>query len=156
MLDFVLVFSLAKLVFDDEMCGQALHFVREMKPVDDLPTEPLVRQLMQDDHLVTAKHTLEHWPQELYLTSPVVDRENRESWVEKGRAELYPRACDEVERRLAAYEPVETDPKLDAELRRIILAGLASQTTLPETPPPQEPRPASPAPRRDRRRRRRG
>jgi trimethylamine--corrinoid protein Co-methyltransferase len=156
MLDFVLVFSLAKLVFDDEMCGQALHFVREMKPVDDLPTEPLVRQLMQDDHLVTAKHTLEHWPQELYLTSPVVDRENRESWVEKGRAELYPRACDEVERRLVAYEPVETDPKLDAELRRIILAGLASQTTLPETPPPQEPRPASPAPRRDRRRRRRG
>ena len=156
MLDFVLVFSLAKLVFDDEMCGQALHFVREMKPVDDLPTEPLVRQLMQDDHLVTAKHTLEHWPQELYLTSPVVDRENRESWVEKGRAELYPRACDEVERRLVAYEPVETDPKLDAELRRIILAGLASQTTMPETPPPQEPRPASPAPRRDRRRRRRG
>jgi trimethylamine:corrinoid methyltransferase-like protein len=111
---------------------------------------------MQDDHLVTAKHTLEHWPQELYLTSPVVDRENRESWVEKGRAELYPRACDEVERRLVAYEPVETDPKLDAELRRIILAGLASQTTMPETPPPQEPRPASPAPRRDRRRRRRG
>ena len=29
MLDFLLVFSLPKLVFDDEMCGQALHFVRE-------------------------------------------------------------------------------------------------------------------------------
>jgi len=154
MLDFVLVFSLAKLVFDDEMCGQALHFVREMKPLDDLPTDQLVRQLMQDDHLITAKHTLEHWPQELYLTSPVVDRENRESWTEKGSPELYPRACEEVERRLAAYEPVETDPKLDEELRRIVLAGLASQETLPEIPSPPERRPPSPA--RGRRRRRRG
>ena len=30
MLDFLLVFSLPKLVFDDEMCGQALRFVREV------------------------------------------------------------------------------------------------------------------------------
>ena len=37
MLDFLLVFSLPKLVFDDEMCGQALRFVREVKPLDDLP-----------------------------------------------------------------------------------------------------------------------
>ena len=37
MLDFLLVFSLPKLVFDDEMCGQALHFVREVQPLDDLP-----------------------------------------------------------------------------------------------------------------------
>ena len=32
MLDFLLVFSLPKLVFDDEMCGQALRFVREVVP----------------------------------------------------------------------------------------------------------------------------
>ena len=39
MLDFLLVFSLPKLVFDDEMCGQALRFVREVEPLDDLPVE---------------------------------------------------------------------------------------------------------------------
>src|SRR4029077_6357118 len=33
MLDFVLVFCLAKLVFDDEMCGQALQFVRDVHPI---------------------------------------------------------------------------------------------------------------------------
>ena len=32
MLDFVLTFSLPKLVFDNEVCGQALHFVREIEP----------------------------------------------------------------------------------------------------------------------------
>ncbi len=46
MLDFLLVFSLPKLVFDDEMCGQALHFVREMKVLDDLPTTDLVQELL--------------------------------------------------------------------------------------------------------------
>ena len=37
MLDFVLTFSLPKLVFDNEVCGQALHFCRELRPLDDLP-----------------------------------------------------------------------------------------------------------------------
>jgi len=135
MLDFVLVFSLPKLVFDDEMCGQALHFVRETRPLDDLPAEPLVQRLLEEQHLITAPHTLEHWPRELYLTGPVVDRENRENWIRKGSKDLAGRACDEVERRLAAYRPVGTDPRLDAEMRRIIRAGLASQDALPELPP---------------------
>jgi trimethylamine--corrinoid protein Co-methyltransferase len=139
MLDFVLVFSLAKLVFDDEMCGQALHLVRETRELDDLPTAPLVREVLKDSHLITSPHTLKHWPQELYLTSPVVDRDNRETWIKNGSRDLWRRACDEVERRLAAYVPVETDPRLEEELRRIIRAGLRSQETLPEVKPATPP-----------------
>ena len=37
MLDYTIAFSLPKLVLDDELCGQALHFVREVALVDDLP-----------------------------------------------------------------------------------------------------------------------
>ena len=36
MLDFVLTFSLPKLVFDNEVCGQSLHFV-EIEIKGDLP-----------------------------------------------------------------------------------------------------------------------
>ena len=75
MLDFLLVFSLPKLVFDDEMCGQALRFVRDVKPVDDLPVAELIDQLMADQHLIMAPHTMAHWPEELYLPSAIVDRE---------------------------------------------------------------------------------
>ena len=46
MLDYVLTFSLEKLVFDDELCGQALHFCRDLKVLEDLPTVGLVRQLL--------------------------------------------------------------------------------------------------------------
>jgi trimethylamine--corrinoid protein Co-methyltransferase len=139
MLDFLLVFSLPKLVFDDEMCGQALRFVREIKPVDDLPVGQLIDQLMADQHLIMAEHTMAHWPSELYLPSPVVGRDNRENWLKAGAKDTYQRSIDEVERRLAAYRPVETDAAIDAELRRIIASGLESQTELPFIAPAAQP-----------------
>ena len=140
MLDFLLVFSLPKLVFDDEMCGQALRFVREVRPLDDLPVSDLVDRLMADQHLIMAPHTTANWPTELYLPSPVIERDNREAWLQAGGKDLYARAADEVDRRLARYRPVETDAAVDAELRRIMLAGLEAQTELPFVPPAPEPR----------------
>ncbi len=138
MLDYVLTFSLPKLVFDNEVCGQCLHFVREIRVLEDLPAMGLVEHLRQNDHLITAPHTLKYWPQELYLTDPVIDRENRENWVKTGSKELYQRACEQVERRLAAYVPFDTDAAADAEMRRLIMAGLREQTELPVLPPPPE------------------
>ncbi len=139
MLDFLLVFSMPKLVFDDEMCGQALRFVREIEPKDDLPVGPLIDQLMADQHLIMAEHTTAHWPTELYLPSAIVDRDNREQWLNSGGKDTYQRACDEVDARLARYRPLETDPAIDAELRRIIRSGLVDQTELPFIPPAAEP-----------------
>jgi trimethylamine--corrinoid protein Co-methyltransferase len=158
MLDFVLTFSLPKLVFDNEVCGQALHFVREIEVLDDLPTEHLVESLLREDHLITAPHTLQHWPGQLYLTDPVIDRLNRENWQEQGEKDLLQRATDEVERRLAAYQSIETDPAINEALRAMIKSGLESQQQLPELPPPPAPvKAAAPAGRRGRpgRRRRR-
>ena len=97
MLDFVLTFSLPKLVFDNEVCGQCLHFVRDMNVIEDLPAQHLVADLRANDHLITSPHTLKHWPKELYLTDPVIDRENRETWKKAGSQELYQRTCEEVE-----------------------------------------------------------
>lgn len=145
MLDFVLTYSLPKLIFDNEVCGQCLHFVREIQTLGDLPTGDLVSDLMRDDHLITSPHTLEHWPQELYLTNPVIDRENREAWEKTGSIDLEQRANAEVERRLASYEPLATDPEIDKAMRETIMAGFESQEKLPDLPPPPDkPPPAAP------------
>ena len=156
MLDFVLTFSLPKLVFDNEICGQALHFVREIEPLDDLPTMGLVEHLMKEDHLITAPHTIEHWPHELYMTGPVIDRLNRETWEEAGSMQLYDRACAEVEERLANYMPFDTDPAIDTAMRELVIDGLVDQEKLPELPPAAEtPKPKAIAGRRGRAGRRR-
>lgn len=137
MLDYVLTFSLPKLVYDDDLCGQALHFVREIAPLDDLPTIDLAREVMAEQHLITAAHTMTHWPQELHMPSPVTDRENRENWAKAGGKDLLQRATDEVERRLAACEPPETDPMLAAEMQRIITLGMSTPAPLPNVPAPR-------------------
>ncbi len=139
MLDFVLTFSLQKLVFDNEICGQCLHFLRPIEVLEDLPANNLVEEIMRNDHLITSPHTLKHWPKELYLTGPVIDRENREAWQEAGSKDMIQRATEEVERRLAAYQPIETDAAIDKAMREIVIAGMREQTSLPEIPPPPEP-----------------
>jgi trimethylamine--corrinoid protein Co-methyltransferase len=139
MLDFLLVFSLPKLVYDDAMCGQVLHFVREVRPLGDLPVDDLIDQLMADQHLIMAPHTTEHWPEELFLPAPVIDRDNREAWLKAGGKDIAERAADEVDRRLGAYRQLETDPALEAELQRIIRSGLVDQVDLPLVPPAPEP-----------------
>ncbi len=139
MLDYVLTFSLPKLVYDDDLCAQALHFVREVKPLDDLPTIDLAREVMAEQHLITAEHTMTHWPQELHMPSTVTDRENRENWARQGGKDLLQRATDEVERRLAAYEPLETDPLVVAELEKIITGGMSEAAPLPVVPAPRRP-----------------
>jgi len=155
MLDFVLTFSLPKLVFDNEVCGQALHFCREIRPLDDLPSQHLVDHLMKEGHLITAAQTLEHWPRELYLTDPVIDRTTRDTADKTKGPDLVARATEQVDRRLAAYTPIETDPAIDAAMRELILAGLESQDRLPELPPPPEGAPAGAASGRRKSRRRR-
>jgi trimethylamine--corrinoid protein Co-methyltransferase len=138
MLDFLLVFSLPKLVLDDELCGQALRFVREVEPVEDLPTRALVDEVLSQQHLIMAEHTTRHWPEELYLPGRVFDRDNRENWAKAGAHDANRRAIAEVERRLASYQAIETDPAVEAEMDRIIRSGLTSQTDLPVIPPPPD------------------
>ncbi len=134
LLDYVLVFSMEKLVFDNELCGQALHFVRELKALEDLPTVDLVRELLAEEHLLTASHTLEHWPSELYLPGATFDRYTREDWVKHGKVSLAERAHEEVERRLSCYASAGIDPAVEKAMRRIITAECPS-ATLPEVPP---------------------
>ncbi len=136
MLDYVLTFSLEKLVFDDELCGQALHFCRDLKVMDDLPTVDLVRQLLGEKHLLTAPHTLNYWPKELYLPGAVFDRSNRESWMQEGSKNLEQRVKAEVERLLSAYTSPPIDPLIDAEMIRLIRAGMVTDEPLPQTLPP--------------------
>jgi trimethylamine---corrinoid protein Co-methyltransferase len=138
MLDFVLVFSLPKLIFDNEMCGQALRLARRLSVVEDLPITELVNSQLQEAHLITAPHTLAHWPEHLYMPNPVIDRKNRETWQRDGEKSLWARAVDEVARRLAAYHPIETDPAADAEMRRVIRSGMGGEAILAYVPPAAE------------------
>ncbi|MCB0081626.1 MAG: trimethylamine methyltransferase family protein, partial [Caldilineaceae bacterium] len=153
LLDYVMVFSLPKLVFDNELCGQLHHFLRDVTPLEDLPTIDLVRAQLAEEHMVTANHTLKYWQQQLYLPSTVYDRKNRENWEQAGSKKLWARVVAEAEARLAAYEPLATEPTIDREMRRLIQTGMETARPLPTITPAPKPQPRT-TPRRQRRRRR--
>ena len=155
MLDYLLAFSLPKLLFDDEMCGQALHFIREILPVDDLPALDLARELLSEEHLITSEHTLQHWQDQLYFPGDVVDRQNRDNWTKQGQRKLPERAKSEVEYGLLAYESIDTNPKAIGEMRRLLELGMSEEMPLPAVPvPTTKPHKSSTEIRRRRRRKR--
>jgi len=116
MLDYVNCFSLEKLVFDDEVAAHALRFVRPVEVREDLPTGPLIEQLLADKHLLTAEHTLEHWREELYLPGPMVDRTNWDQWEQQGSLDGRGRARVIIEEKLDAYDVAEVDADVRREL----------------------------------------
>ncbi len=134
MLDYVLVFSLAKLVLDNELCGQALHFVRDLRPADGARAIDLARELIADGHLLAAEHTLQHWPAQLHLPNKVIDRAGRDKWEREGRPDLMKRATAEVRKGLAAFNVPQLDEHLNRELIKIIRSGMMNELRLPEIP----------------------
>jgi trimethylamine---corrinoid protein Co-methyltransferase len=104
MLDYVNCFSLEKLVFDDEVVAHARRFVRPVEVRDDLPTLELISELVREQHLLMAEHTLAHWPQELYLPGPMIDRSNWDQWTEQGSQDWRARANAVIDAKLAEYE----------------------------------------------------
>jgi trimethylamine--corrinoid protein Co-methyltransferase len=119
MLDYVNCFSLEKLVFDDEVVAHANRFVRPVEVRDDLPTQPLIDELVRDKHLMMSEHTLEHWPEELYLPGPMIDRTNWDQWKEAGSKTFRDRAADAIAECLENYEVDPLEEKLHQEIREL-------------------------------------
>ncbi len=134
MLDFVNLFSLQKLVFDDELAAHALFLTREMAVVEDVPLDDFVRTVEEEGHVLTWEHTLKHWPHHLYLPGPALDRTNREQWQklpEDWRSEAA-RLRHLVEQAIADYQGPPVDEARHAEMRRILQAAVGDDVSLPE------------------------
>ena len=121
MLDYVNCFSLEKLMFDDEVVAHALRFLRPVEVKQDLPTAELIEELREEKHLLTSEHTLEYWPQELYLPGPMVDRTNWDQWGEQGSPRWRDRALAQIEERLSEYEEPPLPAELHADIREMFV-----------------------------------
>ena len=120
MLDFVNCFSFEKLVFDDEIVAHAKRFVRPVEVREDLPTGELIAELVRDRHLLTSEHTLAHWPDELYMPGPTLDRTNWDQWAEQGSRDWRARANEVIDETLAAYEVEPLEERIHGEIRDLI------------------------------------
>jgi trimethylamine--corrinoid protein Co-methyltransferase len=119
MLDYVNCFSLEKLAFDDEVVAHAKRFARPIEVRQDLPTQQLIDELVESKHLMMSEHTLEHWPDELYLPGPMVDRTNWDQWKADGEKTFRDRAAEVISECVSNYDLEPLDSKLHSEIRNL-------------------------------------
>ena len=134
MLDFESCFSLEKLVIDAEIVGMAKRLVVGMVERETPLALEIIRQVGHAGNFLSTPHTRRWFREELFIPSPVVDRDFRRNWEAKGSLDVTERAHRRVEEIIAAYEPQEPPAEVVRELEAITLraAQAAGMDRLPE------------------------
>ncbi len=121
MLTFESCQSLEKLVIDNEICGMAKRLIEGINPRTDPLAEDLLHgDIYQGDHFLTSPTTMKWFKEEFFHPGSVIDRDNKDVWLEKGATTAEERAHKEVERILASHKPLSLPEKIDRELVRIM------------------------------------
>ncbi|MFN8574975.1 MAG: trimethylamine methyltransferase family protein, partial [Gemmatimonadaceae bacterium] len=81
---------------------------------------PLMDELVRDKHLLMSEHTLAHWPEELYLPGPMVDRTNWDQWEVQGSRDWRARALEVIDETLGAYDLEPLPSAITAEIQGLI------------------------------------
>ena len=121
MLDFESCFSLEKLVIDAEVAGMAKRLVAGIVERETPLALDIIRQVGHAGNFLTTPHTRRWFREELFIPSPVVDRDFRRTWEEKGGLDVTERAHRRVEEVIAAYEPQPLPHEVTRELEAITL-----------------------------------
>jgi trimethylamine---corrinoid protein Co-methyltransferase len=136
MLDFVNCFSLEKLVLDNEICGMTQRLLKGIEPKEDFPTLPHYRELLENQYLLSSKHTLKYFKEEHFIPGKTIDRATHPRWEEAGSKTLGERARSEIEKYIDAYTPNGLSPETKQNMTEIINAEAhrCGMEKLPECP----------------------
>jgi len=94
----------------------------------------IIRQVGHAGNFLSTPHTRRWFREELFIPSPVVDRDFRRNWEAKGSLDIAERAHQRVEAIISAYEPKGLPAEVVRELETITLraAQAAGMDRLPE------------------------
>jgi len=133
MLDFESCFSLEKLAIDAEIVGMAKRLVAGMVERETPLALEVIRQVGHAGNFLGIPHTRRWFREELFIPSPVVDRDFRRNWEAQGSLDVAERAHRRVAQVVAAYESQEPPAEVVRELGAITLraAQAAGMDRLP-------------------------
>jgi len=133
MLDFESCISLEKLVIDVEIIGMAKRLIGGIAEREIPLAVDLIRQVGHAGNFLITPHTKQWFREELFIPSPVVDRDFRRTWEMKGSLDAVQRAHERAEALINAYQPTDLSAEMVAELEAITLraARAAGMDRLP-------------------------
>jgi trimethylamine--corrinoid protein Co-methyltransferase len=138
MMEFESCFSLEKLVIDNELIGMARRLVRGMDTSEDPLATTIMRQVGHAGNFLATEHTRQWFRRELFIPSPVIDRDYRQVWQAKGARDIVQRAHEQVETLIAEYKPLEVPVEVRRELKTVVTRA-AKEHGMDELPALPEP-----------------
>jgi trimethylamine--corrinoid protein Co-methyltransferase len=119
-LDYIKCQSLEKLVIDNEICGMAYSLIGGISQRDDPIALDLFEGFDADTQFLSMPHTLK-WLRKEHSYPKLIDRDPYEVWTSLGSKTIATRAREEMENILQKTPPSLPDPKIQEELRKIML-----------------------------------
>ena len=111
--------SFEKLIVDAEMLQLLAESLQPMDVSDDAIGLDAIREVGHGGHFFGAKHTLSRYKNAFYKEL-LSDRNNFETWTEKGRQDATQRANTIWKKLLADYQQPYLDPAIDEELKAFV------------------------------------
>jgi trimethylamine--corrinoid protein Co-methyltransferase len=108
-----------KFVLDDDQLGMMATFAKGLDLSDNGQALDAICENPPGSHFLGTAHTLANFETAFYR-SATADNSSYEQWAEDGALDAAMRANRIWKERLAAYEPPELDPAVDAELTDFI------------------------------------
>jgi len=113
--------SMEKLVIDNEIAGMVKRLVKGIVARTDPLAEDLLHgDIYQGDHFLTSPTTMKWFREEFFYPGSVIDRDDIDTWVQKGGSTAEERAHKEVEKILASHEPMPLPKTVESELAQIM------------------------------------
>lgn len=106
MLEFCDMFSLEKMVIDNDICGMAKRAAKGILCNDDTLAADLIMDMGSDGDYLASKHTMKWFRKESYMPSPVIDRTNLAIWEADGSKTAEKHAEPIVEQELEKDNPI--------------------------------------------------
>jgi len=118
LLEYLNSFSIEKLILDNELCLLSLRLIQGIEDCEDIPTTPLINELLNEGHFLISDHTRKHLGSTHYFPDEIIDRMGRNRWQTEGRMTLNQRLRFKGEQLIQQSDPVDPNDPIVIELKR--------------------------------------
>jgi len=118
LIDFVNTISLAKLVIDNDICGQIYRVLRGIEVTPETLAVDVIHEAGPGGHFLSLTHTRRWYRREVDLPSAAFDRRDRRGWQEAGGLDTYAQARAIAHDILAKHPGTPPTPGVMAEIDR--------------------------------------
>ncbi|ATW28451.1 hypothetical protein DCMF_07920 [Candidatus Formimonas warabiya] len=119
MLEMGMTFGYAQYVADNEMVRMLRRLLQGIPVNDESMAVDVIKQVGAGGHFLMEDHTMTHM-KSAHVSPRLIDRTNRDAWIEQGKPNLIGKAKEEVLNILATQKPDPLPEKVASEIRSTI------------------------------------